>query len=218
MSCCFEWFRSRSERTAFVAAKVAKAMAFARAWAPACDVHVLVPHASMRAGYFPFGESNQSRCAGHDGLADVVSARLPLVLADRAPARTRTSLCSNMRALLARAAARRGVMQRRGFCFDDGHPWPRSKREQTTCFVLPRAHDVRKPGALEHDERATERDAQPHKCSGRAPGVGFSLLRASCPPPFGPPSAFSRVPDAREKGRDAEALERKHPMRKVIAR
>jgi hypothetical protein len=26
---------------------------------------------------------------------------------------------------------------------------------------------------------------------------GLSLLRASCPPPFGPPSAFSRVPDAR---------------------
>ena len=34
-------------------------------------------------------------------------------------------------------------------------------------------------------------------CGGRVRGVAFSLLRASCPPPFGPPSAFSRVPDER---------------------
>ena len=34
-------------------------------------------------------------------------------------------------------------------------------------------------------------------CEGRVRGATFSLLRASCPSPFGPPSAFSRVPDAR---------------------
>src|SRR6185312_5740762 len=53
----------------------------------------------------------KDHCSGHDGLADILSTRLPLVPADRAPARTRTSMCSNMRALLARSAARCGVMQ-----------------------------------------------------------------------------------------------------------
>jgi len=43
--------------------------------------------------------------AERDGLADVVSARLPLLLALRAPARTRASLRSNSRALLARSAS-----------------------------------------------------------------------------------------------------------------
>ena len=38
----------------------------------------------------------------------------PTLLVDRAPARTRTFMCSNMRALLARSAAMLGVMQRRG--------------------------------------------------------------------------------------------------------
>ncbi|HKT42322.1 MAG TPA: hypothetical protein VJQ86_08205 [Rhodanobacteraceae bacterium] len=42
----------------------------------------------------------------------------PARLADRAPARTRTSLCSDMRALLARSTAMLGVMQRRGSRFD----------------------------------------------------------------------------------------------------
>jgi hypothetical protein len=65
----------------------------------------------LRAGYFPFGESNQSHCAGHDGFADFVSAKLPSVLAERQPRRTRPSLASNMRRLLCRSAVRRGVMQ-----------------------------------------------------------------------------------------------------------
>jgi hypothetical protein len=43
--------------------------------------------------------------AGRDGLGNVLLPRLPLLLASRAPARTRASLRSNSRALLARSAA-----------------------------------------------------------------------------------------------------------------
>src|SRR6185437_834168 len=87
------------------------------------------------------------------------------------------------------------------------------------------ASHARQMAPLEHGERTTEKSEgwpagcgpvrRRHKdvpsanpggrtrilstwmCSGRVRGVAFSLLRASCPPPFGPPSAFSRVPDAR---------------------
>ncbi|MDE2272165.1 MAG: hypothetical protein KGJ94_09305 [Xanthomonadaceae bacterium] len=84
-----------------------------------------------RASHFCFGKNGQNHCAGHDGFADVVSAQLPLVLAARAPARTRPTLASNMRALLARSTARRGVMQRRVFHFVTGHPGlDRSEVEQ----------------------------------------------------------------------------------------
>ncbi|TAM93836.1 MAG: hypothetical protein EPN40_12890, partial [Rhodanobacteraceae bacterium] len=55
----------------------------------------------------------KERCAGHDGFADIVSAQLPLMLADRAQARTRPSLISDRRALLARSAVRLGLVQRR---------------------------------------------------------------------------------------------------------
>ncbi|WIG56533.1 MAG: hypothetical protein OJF61_002321 [Rhodanobacteraceae bacterium] len=87
------------------------------------------------------------------------------------------------------------------------------------------AQDARPMGPLEHGERTADQSEgwrtgsapvrRRHRdvpsanpggrsrilstwmCSGRVRGVAFSLLRASCPPPFGPPSAFSRVPDAR---------------------
>lgn len=136
---------------------------------------------ASRASHFCFGKSGQSRCAGHDGLNDIVSFKLPLTLADRAPARTtrhipaacssltlraafvvqigspcrfsRPSLVSNVRALLARSAARRGVMQRRWQCFDDGRPWPSSKREPTMCFVSPRAPDARSTRSFKRGER-----------------------------------------------------------------
>ena len=121
-----------------------------------------------RASYFCFGKSSQNHCAGHDDLADIASARSPLVLADRAPARTRPSLASDMRALLARSAARRGVMQRRGYRFDDGHPWPCSKRELTTCFVAPRAQEARRTGPLRRGETRTIRPA------GRAQGIALA--------------------------------------------
>ncbi|MGH8113271.1 MAG: hypothetical protein ACREPL_15345, partial [Rhodanobacteraceae bacterium] len=55
----------------------------------------------------------------HDGFGNVVLPKLPSVLADRAPARTRTSLCADLRALLARSAAMLGGMQRRDFRSDD---------------------------------------------------------------------------------------------------
>ena len=80
----------------------------------------------------------------------------PAVLADRAPARTRTSLCSDMRALLARSAALLGVVQRRVFCSDGGHPWPRAKRESMPRFAPPRARDACSTGPLERGERATD--------------------------------------------------------------
>ncbi|MGH8124654.1 MAG: hypothetical protein ACREPK_02235, partial [Rhodanobacteraceae bacterium] len=69
---------------------------------------------SHGAGHFCYGKSDQNHCAGHDGFADIVSAQLPLVLAERQPRRTRPSLASDMRRLLCRSAVRRGVMQRRG--------------------------------------------------------------------------------------------------------
>src|SRR6185437_5649078 len=47
------------------------------------DIHVLVPLGSCRAGCFPFGESSQNHCAGHDGFSNVVLPKLPAVLAER---------------------------------------------------------------------------------------------------------------------------------------
>jgi len=73
----------------------------------------LIPLASWRAGYFCFGKSSQNHCAAHAGFGNVVLPKLPSVLAERRPRRTRTSLCSNMRRLLRRSAARLGVVQRR---------------------------------------------------------------------------------------------------------
>ncbi|HET7930598.1 MAG TPA: hypothetical protein VFL63_04310, partial [Rhodanobacteraceae bacterium] len=56
---------------------------------------VLFRSPRRRAGYFCFGKSSQNHCARHAGFGNVVLPKLPLVLADRAPARTRTSLCSD---------------------------------------------------------------------------------------------------------------------------
>jgi hypothetical protein len=66
-----------------------------------------------RAGYFCFGKSSQNHCTQYGGFDNIVLSKLPLVLADRAPARTRTSLCSNIRAFPARPAAHRGAVQGR---------------------------------------------------------------------------------------------------------
>src|SRR5574337_84965 len=51
-------------------------------------------------------------CGG--GRTNIVFVRLPLPLASRAPARTRTSVCSNMRAFPACSASRLRHRQRRG--------------------------------------------------------------------------------------------------------
>jgi hypothetical protein len=56
------------------------------------DIPVPIPRAPCLAGYFPFGESNQSHCAGHDESTDTLSASLPPVFADRTPAQTPTSM------------------------------------------------------------------------------------------------------------------------------
>src|SRR6185437_14930048 len=60
------------------------------------DIHVLVPLGSCRAGCFPFWESSQNHCVGHDGFNNVILPKLPAVLAERRSRRTRTSVCSNM--------------------------------------------------------------------------------------------------------------------------
>ena len=83
----------------------------------------------------------------------------PALLAPSGPARTRTSLCSNIRALLPLGAAMLGVVQRRVDRSNDGHPWPRTKRESATRFAPSRAQDVRQTGPLEHGERTTDKSA-----------------------------------------------------------
>ena len=64
-----------------------------------------------RAGYFPFGESNQSHCAGTPVSATSCCRNCPAHLAPSGPARTRTSLCSDIRALLPLGAAMLGEVQ-----------------------------------------------------------------------------------------------------------
>ena len=61
--------------------------------------------------------------AGRNGLADIVSARLPLLLASRAPARTRTSLCSDIAPFATHPAAMLGATRRRRRSLRH-HPWP----------------------------------------------------------------------------------------------
>src|SRR5574337_1940273 len=53
----------------------------------------------------------------------------PAMLADHAPARTRASMRSNMRALPAGSAVLLGAMQRHVGRFVGGHPWPHRKPE-----------------------------------------------------------------------------------------
>jgi hypothetical protein len=109
-------------------------------WLAARTLRAVSPAEPAR--YFPFGESSQSHCARHNGFSNILLLKLPLVLADRRPRRTtrhipvarpsltlgvaygvqigspcrfsRTSLCSNIRALLPLGAAMLGVMQRHG--------------------------------------------------------------------------------------------------------
>jgi len=57
----------------------------------------------------------KNHCAGGSGLDNILLSRLPLPLADRAPARTRASLRSNIRALLARSSAQLRHRQWRRF-------------------------------------------------------------------------------------------------------
>jgi len=63
---------------------------------------------------FLSGKVTKAIARGHADLADFLSARLPSALAERRPRRTRTSMCSNMRRLLRRSAARLGVMHGAG--------------------------------------------------------------------------------------------------------
>ena len=78
------------------------------------DAPVWIRSPQRRASYFLFRQkAAKNQCARGGDLDTVLVSRLPLPLADRAPARTRTSLCSNMRALLARSAARLRHRQRR---------------------------------------------------------------------------------------------------------
>ena len=96
---------------------------------------------------FCFGrKSPKTTAPGMPVSATSCCLNFPAMLADHAPARTRASMRSDMRALLARSTALLGVMRRRDFYFDGGHPWPRSKRELTACFVVPSAHDARQWG------------------------------------------------------------------------
>ena len=69
---------------------------------------------SHGAGYFPFGESNQSQAPGTTVSATSCCLNFPALLAPSGPARTRPSLASDMRALLPLGAAMLGVMQGRG--------------------------------------------------------------------------------------------------------
>ncbi|HEX7369710.1 MAG TPA: winged helix-turn-helix domain-containing protein [Rhodanobacteraceae bacterium] len=162
-----------------------------------------------RASPFLFRQKGaKDHCAGHDGFAGIVPAELPLVLANRAPARTRTSLCSNIRALLARSTARRGVMQRRIDCFDGSHPGPSSMCFKTSS-TMEFAQEARQMGALEHGEWTTaqsegwlagcgpvrrramdgpsanpgdrERTRSPWKGEGRGRGVAFLLVTSLWP-------------------------------------
>jgi len=55
----------------------------------------------------------KNHCACDGDLDNILLSRLPLPLADRAPARTPASLQSDMRALLARSASRLRHRQRR---------------------------------------------------------------------------------------------------------
>ena len=115
----------------------------------------------MRAGDFCFGKSHQNHCAWHDGFGNVVLPKLPcdarrsraganysprpcgspfadaqgrLRRSNRQSCRfSRPSVASDMRRLLCRSAARRGVVQRRveKLHFAAGHPWSAQSRVQT---------------------------------------------------------------------------------------
>ena len=100
-----------------------------------------------RARYFLFRQKvPKNHCACGGDLDNVLLSRLPLPLADRAPARTPASLQSNMRALLARSATRLRHHQRRGCRSATGHPWPSSKREPAVAWS-PCARTMRANGA-----------------------------------------------------------------------
>jgi hypothetical protein len=87
--------------------------------------------------------------------------------------------------------------------------WPSSKRNRGPCAAVKAGRKGPKGGRdgsrpLAAAPWMARRQARPARTDfssmdGRKAQHrgGLSLLRASCPPPFGPPSAFSRVPDAR---------------------
>ena len=119
-----------------------------------CDVPVFFSAHPMRAGDFFFGKSHQNHCAGHGGFGNVVLPKRPLVLAERQPRRTRPSVASDMRRLLCRSAARRGVAQRRvkQLHFAAGHPWPPQLRDQT-----PTLHEAKRAGSAQPGAPRTRR-------------------------------------------------------------
>src|SRR5690348_10282958 len=85
---------------------------------------------------FLSGKVTKATRAGRDGLADIVSARLSLLLASHAPARTRTSVCSNRRALLARSASSLRHRDSAGKLTSAGHPWPAFPYQCLLGFML----------------------------------------------------------------------------------
>jgi hypothetical protein len=153
----------------------------------------------------PLAGDDRSAIAGHAGFADVVSAQLPSVPADRAPARTRPSMASDMRALLARSAVRLGVVKRRAGIVAR-HPRLAFPRDDVSSAMIC-AQEARGTGSLEHGERATaipggwppgcgpvrrrhkgvpsanpgggERIRSAGMCGGRVRGVAFPLVSFS---------------------------------------
>src|SRR6185312_2786187 len=70
-------------------------------------------------------------------------------------------------------------------CFMVGHPWPRSKRDQSTCFAGARAGSAQ-TGPLEHGERPTE------KSEGSPAGCG-PVRRRHRDVPSANPGGHSRI-------------------------
>ena len=89
-----------------------------------CPTSMSFPRRPTARVTFLSGKVTKSIRAGRDGLADIVSARLPLFLASRAPARTRTSLCSNNRAFPARSTSSLRHRDSAQSSLRHGHPWP----------------------------------------------------------------------------------------------
>jgi len=86
-----------------------------------------------------------------------------------------------MRALLPLGAAMLGVVQgRKKPHFDVGHPWPRSKRDQSTCFAGVRAQDARRrtPRTRRADDGKVRRMARRMRASSpQAQGCAFGEPR-----------------------------------------
>ncbi len=120
----------------------------------------------------------KNHCACGGDLTNIVFVRLPLPLADRAPARTPASLPSNMRALLARSAARLRHRQRRRLSL---HPRPSMACVVADCRIT--GQDDRQRSRL---FSAPLHDAAAHsRTAGQAPHVRGQGWPSSARLPFG---------------------------------